>query len=80
MTEFFRLSEAKKEEIENKKQRSKLLFNSDTLSDVKFVVRASLGENENSRGKLECQLTGSCCRFAVTCSFQRFAVKWMKLI
>ncbi|KAL9955316.1 hypothetical protein ACROYT_G036623 [Oculina patagonica] len=48
------MSRAKIEETRNKKQRSKLLFNTDTLSDVKFVVRASQhGENDSKRSKIE---------------------------
>ncbi|KAL9955309.1 hypothetical protein ACROYT_G036615 [Oculina patagonica] len=39
------------EEKGNKKQRSKLLFNNDTLSDVQFVVRAS-HENDTKRSKI----------------------------
>ena len=47
------ISRAKQEETRHKKQISKVLFNSDTLSDVKFVVRTSQhGENDNKRGKI----------------------------
>ncbi|KAL9955311.1 hypothetical protein ACROYT_G036618 [Oculina patagonica] len=51
--EVIRIPLAKQEEANNKKQRSKLLFNNDTLSDVKFVVRASQhGENDTKRSKI----------------------------
>ena len=44
---------AKQEETRHKKQTSKILLNSDTLSDVKFVVRTSQhGENDSKRGKI----------------------------
>ncbi|KAL9955310.1 hypothetical protein ACROYT_G036616 [Oculina patagonica] len=51
--EVIRITCAKKEEAEKKKQRSKLLFNNDTLSDVKFIVRASQhGENDTKQSKI----------------------------
>lgn len=48
------MSRAKQEEARQKKETSKVLFNSDTLSDVKFVVRMSQhGGNDGKRGKIE---------------------------
>ena len=53
MDEFVWISRAKQEETRHKKQASKILFNSDTLSDVKFVVQTSQhGENDSKRGKI----------------------------
>lgn len=53
MDGIVRISRAKQEETRHEKQTSKLLFNSDTLSDVKFVVRTPQhGENDSKRGKI----------------------------
>ena len=53
MDQVLFISAAKLEENRDKKQRSKNLFNSDTLSDVKFVVRGSQhGENGSKRSKI----------------------------
>ena len=47
------ISRAKQEETRQKKETSKILFNSDTLSDVKFVVRTPQhGGNDSKRGKI----------------------------
>ena len=52
MDEVVWVSRAKQEETRQKKETSKTLFNSDTLSDVKFVVRKSQhGGDDSKRGK-----------------------------
>lgn len=53
MDEVVWISRAKQEETRHKKQTSKILFNSETLSDVKFVVRTSQhGGIDSKRGKI----------------------------
>ena len=52
MDEVVWISRAKQEETRQKKETSKTLFNSDTLSDVKFVVRKSQhGGDDSKRSK-----------------------------